>query len=86
MHDGGYPAGAEFASDAPWNEKTNDPISVEVEVTCYMRKRFVITTDRYKLDEEGCIEEYDDLFEEAKDRLEIPTGWELVEVEDVEEV
>jgi len=81
---GYYPAGAEYDPAAPWNEKTNYPTDVEVEVTVLMKKRFVVTTDNYEMDEEGYITEYNDIEQDVQDQLEIPAGWDLVEIEDVD--
>jgi len=81
---GYYPAGAEYDPAAPWNEKTIAPTDVEVEVTVVMKKRFVVTTDNYEMDEEGYITEYNDIEQDVQDQLEIPAGWDLVEIEDVD--
>lgn len=81
IESGYYPAGAEFDPSAPWNEHTNDEIDVEVDVTITVHKKVKIYTTDYELDDEGCVCDYGDLKEDVKNQVEMPKGWELLDME-----
>ena len=78
---GYYPAGAEFDPNAPWNEIGQPEIDVEADVTITIHKKVKLFTTDYEKDEDGCITEIGDLKEEAKDQVELPKGWELLDME-----
>lgn len=59
MSTGGYPLGAQYDSNAPWNKKSNRPKEIEVLVSITMSKSFRITVDDYEILAEGKDEDGD---------------------------
>ena len=48
---GNFPLGAEFDPEAPYNEKVNDPIDVDIDVSITLHKRLTVSVDDYDLDD-----------------------------------
>lgn len=84
IESGFYPPGAEFDPNAPWNETEPKEIGLDVAVTVSLRKRMTLTTNNYTTDEDGHIEEFNDLEADVKNILQIPDGWELDEIENID--
>lgn len=82
MYESGYyPAGAEYDPRAPWNEHVNDEIEVEVDVTLTIHKTVKVLTSDYERDEDGYITDYGDLKGDARDQVDVPEGWKLLDME-----
>ena len=47
---GNFPLGAEFDPEAPYNEKINNPLDVDVDVSIILHKRLTVSVDDYDID------------------------------------
>ena len=93
MRDGGYPIGAEFDRNAPYNQPTIKPIEVEVDMVVTMSIRKKILVDDYDTyedfdDDEGKILCYDyencNLTKQAMEQTKLPdefSDWTLDDVQ-----
>lgn len=88
MSMGGYPAGAEYDREAPWNR--NDDIEddrepIEVGLTAYITVKVSLTakTDDYETDRWGYLERVNNLDDLVKANVQMPDGWDLESVDDV---
>lgn len=93
MRDGGYPAGAKFDKNAPYNQPTIRPEEVEVDIIVTMSLRTTINVDDYETEEDidydtgkkVLVNYYDncDLMKHVKDQVKLPQdmetfkNWEL---------
>lgn len=80
MQQGGYPLGAQYESDAPWNQPDRDPMDIDVDVVMTISKRVTIKASDYHYDEDGniCVEN-DNLYRYVNDQVTLPTEVEGVE-------
>ena len=85
MRDGGYPAGAEFDRDAPYNQPIIEPVEVEVDVVVTMRLRTKIMVDDYDVyedwdDDEGkvLVKDFENcnLTKQVEEQITLPTNTE----------
>ena len=60
-----YPAGAYNDPNAPYNQKTIEPIDVNADVTITLQNTLTVTTDNYAVDEDGIdlLDKYSDIEE-----------------------
>ena len=47
---GNFPLGAEFDPEAPYNEKVNNPIDVDLDVSITLHKTLTVSVDDYDID------------------------------------
>ena len=90
-----YPLGAEHDPRAPYNQRENEDIEIDVEVTLTLKKTAKILTSDYDITDYGkdkdgeYFEEIDysncDLVKEVKEQVELPKGWDIEEI-DVEQI
>lgn len=52
MNNYDYPVGADNSS-APWNEKSNEPVTIEVTISQTLSKTVEVMVDDYVLDDDG---------------------------------
>lgn len=79
---GNYPLGAEYDSNAPWNQEENPEVEVEAQVTITLTKTFKFKTQNYTVDYDGPDEDGDttiirnfedsDLLEQIKENFILP--------------
>ena len=48
---GNFPLGAEFDPEAPYNEKINNPIDVDIDVSITLHKMLTVSVDDYDVDD-----------------------------------
>lgn len=86
MSTGGYPLGAQYDPRAPYNEKPNAPIEIEVEVEALIKKKVTIKVDDYTAIAKTFYKETDydfdtcDLRTAVQEQVKFPEEWELVEI------
>lgn len=56
MDNGGFPPGAQYDSNAPYNEDINKPIRVDACVSVCLSKNFSTTTMSYEKTEDGDVD------------------------------
>lgn len=85
MRDGGYPIGAEFDRNAPYNQPITKPVEVEVDVVVTMSLRTKIMVDDYDVyedwdDDEGkvLVKDFENcnLVRQVEEQVTLPTNTE----------
>lgn len=83
MRDGGYPVGAEFDRNAPYNQPIIEPVEVEVDIVVTMSLRTKIKVDDYDVykewdDDQGYVPTIDfencNLTKQAEEQVKLPTN------------
>lgn len=81
MNLGGYPMGAEYDPRAPYNQKENDEVEVEVCVSITLHKTFKLIVRDYEVTHDGELDFTDcDLYGAAEKQLDLSApsksnGW-----------
>lgn len=83
---GGYPAGAEGSSLAPWNEEEDEdkqPIDVGLTVYATVKLSLIVSTEDYDTDNFGYLLDVNNKEKLAKDNIHLPDGMSLDSIDDV---